>query len=144
MAHEPTGALQQSGRVRQRCAIEESNVYVLGEHIDVAEGRVSQTCDRTAVMQELTNFVPAFSHYPKPLVREGSQFTRMFFHPRINGGIALDCSVEPQQLRSHRSIFFSRDLWLRTTLYTKDKRHRFRVMQIWPNSSAHVIVSVHP
>src|SRR5580693_3342146 len=124
MAHEPTGALQQSGRVRQRCAIEESNVYVLGEHIDVAEGRVSQTCDRTAVMQELTNFVPAFSHYPKPLV--------------------LDGSVEPQQLRSHRSIFISRDLWLRTTLYTKDKRHRFRVMQIWPNSSAHVIVSVHP
>src|ERR1700688_2322948 len=108
MAHELAVALQQAGRIRQRCAVKEPNVYVRSEYIDVAEGGISQTCNRTAVMQELPNFVPAFSHSLKPLMRDGSQFTCMRFHPRINGGIPLDSSVESQQIRSHwRSAFFS-------------------------------------
>jgi hypothetical protein len=45
-------------------------------------------------MQELPNFVPAFSHYLKPVVRDGSQFTGVRFHPRIDGGIPLDSSVK--------------------------------------------------
>jgi len=49
-------------------------------------------------MQKLPDFVPAFSHHLKPLMRDGSQFTCMLFHPRIDGGIALDCPVESQQL----------------------------------------------
>jgi hypothetical protein len=53
-------------------------------------------------MQKLPHFVPAFSHYLKPLTREGSQFTGMLVHPRIDGGIPLDSSVEPQQVRRHR------------------------------------------
>src|SRR6201993_455199 len=75
MAHEPACALQQAGRVRQRCAVKESHVYVRSKYIDVAEGRISQTCDRTAVMQKLPDFVPAFSHHLKPLMRDGSQST---------------------------------------------------------------------
>src|ERR1700730_10045279 len=106
MAHELPGALQQPGRVRERCAMEESHVYVRSEYIDVAEGRFSQTSNRTAVMQKLPDFVPAFSHHLKPLMCDGSQFACMLFrlhlHPGIDGGIALDSAVESQQIHSHR------------------------------------------
>src|SRR5271168_5168271 len=100
MAHELAGALQQAGRVGQRCALKEPHVYVRSEYIDVAEGRISQTYNRTAVMQDLPNFVPAFSHHLKPLMRDGSQFICMPFHPRIYGGVPLDSAVESQQFRS--------------------------------------------
>src|SRR6185312_3054678 len=111
MTHELAGALQQAGRIRQRCAVKESHVYVRGEYIDVAEGRIAQTCNRTAVMQYLPDFVPAFSHHLKPLMRDGSQFATMLFHPRIDAGIAFDSTVESQQFRSHRrSIFILSDL----------------------------------
>src|SRR6266404_93155 len=76
------------------------------EYIDVAEGRISQPCNRAAVMQKLPDFVPAFSHHLKPLMRDGSQFTGMLFHPRIDGGIPLDGAVESQQFRSHRRSSF--------------------------------------
>jgi hypothetical protein len=105
MAHELAGALQQAGRIGQRCAVKEPHVYVRSEYIDVPEGRISQTCDRTAVMQELPDFVPAFSHHAKPLMRDGSQFACVLFHPRIDGGIALDSAVESQQFRSHLRDF---------------------------------------
>jgi hypothetical protein len=78
MAHELTGALQQAGRIRQRCALKEPHAYVRSEYIDVAEGSISQTCHRTAVMQKLPDFVPAFSHHLKPLMRDGSQFDVAF------------------------------------------------------------------
>src|ERR1700686_152680 len=102
MAHELAGALQQAGRIRQPCAVKEPHGYVRSEYIDVAEGRISQTCNRTAVMQKLPDFVPTFSHHLKPLMRDGSQSTCMLFHPRIDGGIALDSAVESQQFRLHR------------------------------------------
>src|SRR5215471_8421316 len=102
MAHELAGALQQACRIRQSCAVKEPHVYVRSEYVDVAEGRVSQTCNRVAVMQKLSDFVPAFSHHLKPLMRDGSQFTCMLFHPRIDGRIPLNCAVESQQFRSHR------------------------------------------
>jgi hypothetical protein len=58
-------------------------------------------------MQKLPDFVPAFSHDLKPLMRDGSQFTWMPVHPLIDGGIALDSVVESQQFRLHRrSTFF--------------------------------------
>src|SRR5438445_1707992 len=99
MTHELAGALQQASRIRQCCAVKEPHVYVRGEYIHTAEGRISQTCNRTAVMQKLPDFVPAFSHHLKPLMRDGSQSTRMLFHPRIDGGIPLDSAVELQQFR---------------------------------------------
>jgi hypothetical protein len=51
-------------------------------------------------MQKLPDFVPAFSHRFKPLARDVSQFTCMLFHPRVDGGVPLDGTVESQQLRS--------------------------------------------
>src|SRR5271163_2839447 len=117
MAHELAGALQQASRIWQCCPVKEPNVYMRGEYIHIGEGRISQTHNRTAVMQKLPDFVPAFSHGLKPLMRDGPQFTRMLFHPRIDGGIPLDSAVESQQFRSHRRLLFCfRDRWLRCTL----------------------------
>src|SRR6266700_2239691 len=100
MAHELAGALQQTARIRQCCTVKEPHVYMRSKYINVAEGSISQTCNRTAVMQKLPDFVPAFSHYLKPLMPDGSQFTCMLFHPRIDGGIPFDSAVESQQFRS--------------------------------------------
>src|SRR3984885_15938173 len=106
MAHELAVALQQAARILQRRALKEPHVYVRSEYIDVAERRISQTCNRAALMQELPDFVPAFSHYLKPLMRDGPQFTCVLVHPRIDGGIPLDGAVVSQQFRSHcRSHF---------------------------------------
>src|SRR5437879_8481793 len=106
MSHELAGALQQVSRIRQRCAVKEPHVYMRIEYIDVAEGHISQTYDRAAIMQKLPDFVPAFSHHLKPLMRDGSQFTCMLFHPRIDSAIPLDSAVESQQFRSHRRSTF--------------------------------------
>src|SRR5882724_5678215 len=106
MAHELAGALQQADRIRQRLTVKKTHVYMRSEYIDVAEGRISQTCNRTAVMQKLPDFVPAFSHHLKPLMRDGSQSTCVLFHPRIDGGVPLDSAVESQQFRSHRRHTF--------------------------------------
>jgi hypothetical protein len=54
-------------------------------------------------MQKLPDFVPASSHRLKPVKRDGSQFTGMLFHPRIDGRIPLDSAIESQQLRFHYS-----------------------------------------
>src|SRR5215469_2917545 len=111
MAHELAGALQQVGRIRQRGTVKESYVYMGSEYVDVAEGRISQTCDRTAVMQQLSHFVPAFAHDIKPPMRDGAQFTFVLFHPRIDGGVPLDRTVESQQFGSHGTLpFCFRDL----------------------------------
>src|SRR5882672_1218134 len=101
MAHELAGTLQQAGRIREHCAVKEANVYVRSEYIDVAEGRISQTGNRTAVMQKLPDFVAAFSHHRKPPMRDGSQSTCMLNHPRIDGGIPLESAVESKDLGSH-------------------------------------------
>jgi hypothetical protein len=61
--------------------------YVRSEHSDIAEGRISQTCNRTEVIQELPDFVLAFSHHFKPRMRDGSHSTCMLFHPCMDGGI---------------------------------------------------------
>jgi hypothetical protein len=51
-------------------------------------------------------------------MRDGSQFTCMLFHPRIDGGIPLDSAVESQQFRSHRfSTFF--EIYGYVALYTR-------------------------
>jgi hypothetical protein len=48
--------------------------------------------------------VPAFSHHLKPLMRDGSQFTCMLFHPRSGGGIPLDSAVESQRSCGYRKL----------------------------------------
>ena len=39
-------------------------------------------------------------------MRDGFQFTSMLPHPRIDGGIGFDSTVEPQQFRSHPQPIF--------------------------------------
>jgi hypothetical protein len=68
-------------------------------------------------MQKLPDFVPALSHHLKPLVRDGSQFTRMLFHPRIDGGIPLDSAIESQQFRPlHGFSIYHQRIHLRSRL----------------------------
>src|SRR6201997_4104122 len=105
MAHELAGAFQQASRIRQRCALKESYVYVRREYVDAAKGCISQTCSRTAVMQKLPDFVSAFSHHLKPPLRDGSQFTCMLFHPAIYSWITLDGAVQSKQFRSGHGVF---------------------------------------
>src|ERR1700686_2251141 len=87
-----------------------------------------QPCHRTAVMQEFPDFVPAFSHHLKPLMRDGSQFTSMLFHPRIDGGIAFDSAVESQQLLSHLRPIFALGSIFRGTLHEKGREKPGRVL----------------
>src|SRR5579862_8568884 len=108
MAHELARALQQVSWIRELCPLKESYVHVRSEYIDIAEGHISQACNRAAVMQKFPDFVAAFSHHLKPVIRDGSQLASMFFHPRVYGGIALDGAVEAQQFRFHRCSTFSR------------------------------------
>src|SRR5437899_9708841 len=103
MTHELAGALQQVSRIRQRCTVKEPHVYVRMEYIDVAEGRISQTCNRAAVVQKLPDFVPAFSHHLKPLMRDRSQFTCMLSSPRIDSRIPRDSTVESGAIAHQRS-----------------------------------------
>jgi len=49
-------------------------------------------------MHQLADFVSAFSHNLKPLMRDGSQFTFMRFEPRIDGWIPFDSAVESKQV----------------------------------------------
>src|ERR1051326_9080562 len=106
MAHELAVALQQAGGIRQAGAMKKPHVYVRSEYIDIAEWRVAQACNRTTIMEDLADFVPAFSHYLEPLMGDRSQFAGMLFHPRINGGIPFHSAVESQQFRSHRRSAF--------------------------------------
>jgi hypothetical protein len=101
MPHELASALQQSGGIRQRCALKEPHVYVRSEYVDVAEGRISQTRNRTPVVQKLSDFVSALSHHLKPPMRKFSQFACVLLHPSVDGGIPLDSAIESQQFRSH-------------------------------------------
>lgn len=96
MAHESSSALQQACRIGQRCAVKKSDVDVGGKDIDIAKWRVSQTGNGTAVMHKLPHFVSAVAHHLEPLMRDRSQFARMLFHPRVDGGVPLDSAVEPQ------------------------------------------------
>ncbi len=98
------------------CAVKEPHVHVRGEYVDVGEGRIAKTGNRAAVMQDLPDFVSAFSHHLKPLARDGSQFTFMLFHPRIDGGIAFDSTVESQEFRCHRRYLFALGSMLRAHL----------------------------
>src|SRR5262249_38058008 len=64
-------------------------------------------------MQELADFVPAFSHHFKPLMRNGSQFSCVPFHPGIDGGIPLDSAVESKELCSQPPLHFLLEIYAR-------------------------------
>ena len=106
MAHVFAGALQQTGRIRQGCAVKEPHIYVRDEYIDVGERRVAQTGNGTAVVQEFADLVAAFSHHLKPPMRDGPQLPSTLVHPCIDRGVARDSAVESQYFRFHRRSVF--------------------------------------
>ena len=74
--------------IGQRSSLKEPYVHVRREDVDVCEGNISETCNRTAIMQKFANFVSAISHDLKPVMRDGSQFACMFFLPRVDSWIS--------------------------------------------------------
>src|SRR5262249_10667730 len=102
MAHVFASALEQADGIEQRRAVEEADVYVRREYVDVAEGRVAQAGNRTAVVHKLADFVAAVSHHVEPVASNGSEFTRLPFQPGVDGGVALHGAVESGQIRFHR------------------------------------------
>jgi hypothetical protein len=107
MAHEFPGPFQQARRIRQRSAVKETYVHVGSKDIHVREGRIAHAGNRTAVMHELADLVSAISHHLKPLARQVSQIAMMRIQPGIDGGIVLDCTIEPQDFRFHRRSIFA-------------------------------------
>src|ERR1051326_7763234 len=101
MAHRLAVALQQPRRIGQRCAMKKAHIDVRREYIDVAERRISQTRNRTAVMQKLQDFVSAMSHHFEPTMRDGAQFAWMPFHPGVDCRIPPHSAVESQEVRLH-------------------------------------------
>jgi hypothetical protein len=63
---------------------------------------------------------------------DGSQFTSMLIHPRIDGGIAFDSTVESQQFRSHRRSIFAFGSMLRGTPTRGPIRYYFRIVDDSP------------
>jgi len=96
MAHEPAGALQQALRVWETRSVKKAHVYVRAENVDAAERHVTKTCNRTAIMQKLADFIAASSHDIEPVLSVGSEIARATFKPLIDSGITLDGAVESQ------------------------------------------------
>ena len=94
VAHELAGALQETGGIGERVAVEESDVDVGGEDVDVGEGGVSEAGDGAAVMEEFADFVAAVAHEVEPMLGDGSEGTGVVLHPGFDGGVALEGSVE--------------------------------------------------
>ena len=94
MAHELAGALQQASWIGQRCALKEPQVHMRREYVNIAEGHITQTSIRTAVMQDLPHLIPASPHHLKPLPREVSQFAVAIIQPRIDCGIVFKSPIE--------------------------------------------------
>ena len=125
MTHELAGALQQVSWIGQRFAVKEAYVDVRRECIDVAEGRVAQARDWAAVVQKFADFVAAFSHQLKPVMRDGSQFTWMAFHPRIDAG-----SRSTAPLNRSKSVLIGAPLFLRELRL--DRLHEKAAELAWP------------
>ena len=69
MTHAFARAFEQAGGVRERGTIVEADIRVSLERIDISKRRVSQTSDRTSVVQELADICAAAAHAFKPCPR---------------------------------------------------------------------------
>jgi len=64
--------------------------FMCTEGIDVGECCVRYACCRMAIMQHLSHIVSALSHDLKPVLRNGTQFIRVLFHPSFDSRISLN------------------------------------------------------
>src|SRR5215471_3549069 len=77
-------------------AHEEPHVDVGFEDVNVRERRVFDARDRTAVMYHFANIVSAGPHHIEPVLRDGTQFSRLAFQPDIDGRIPIENTVNPK------------------------------------------------
>jgi len=73
MPHALAGAFEQAGRIIELGAEEETDIRMSAERVDVAEGCVSRTRCRMAVVQQLANVQPTAAHLLEPWQGELSQ-----------------------------------------------------------------------
>jgi hypothetical protein len=110
MANELAGTLQQADRIRQRCAVKEPTFTREVNTLTYPKGASPRHYHRNRHSRSRLRIFASL----KPLMRDCSQFTSMLFHPRIDGGMAFDNTVESQQLLSS-SLHFRFRIRLRGT-----------------------------
>src|SRR5438093_1019086 len=96
MTHAFARALEQTGGIREHCAIVEADICMSLECIDISKRRVPHTSDRTSVVQELTDIGAAAAHALKPCSRHQSERVDEVGKPRLNLRISSDRAREPQ------------------------------------------------
>src|SRR5689334_9760022 len=74
------------------------------EHIHVTERRVPQTRDRTPVMQQLSNLVPATPHHLEPLLRDRPQLPGALLQPGVDPRIPFHRPIESEEFHFHRQL----------------------------------------
>ena len=90
MAHELASTFQDTMRISDLSAPEESDINVSFEHIDVAESGIIDARSRMTIMQYLSNIFSAGAHDLKPALCDCAQFTGMFVHPDLDPWISLN------------------------------------------------------
>lgn len=96
MAHVFAGPFQKAGGIRQRRAVEESDVDVRTEDADIGERSILYARGRVAVVHELQDVIAACTHLRKPLARYRAERLGLAIEPGVDGGIAPDRSRESQ------------------------------------------------
>src|SRR5262245_59112580 len=69
MSHALATSIQEVGRVREECAVEETDIDMARERVDVGERRVFDARDGTTIVHHFSDCITALSHPRKPLLR---------------------------------------------------------------------------
>jgi hypothetical protein len=59
------------------------------ECVDVPEWRIFYTCDRTTIVQQLSDIVTALPHLHKPLPRNSPKLDRAVGQPKVDSRISF-------------------------------------------------------
>ena len=98
--HEFAGALQDSGRIRQRRALKESNIHVCREHVDVGKRRIAQAGGGHTIMHDLADIIAALAHHFKPLAGNVAEFPALLLEPCFDGGVSLESAAQSEEFCS--------------------------------------------
>src|SRR6185369_1626705 len=79
-------------------AAKETNIYVSGKGVDLAEPGVAYARRGMAVMQQLTDIVAAATHHVEPSPRDRPKFTWTGLEPCLYLRISLDSRGKCQKL----------------------------------------------
>lgn len=84
MAHKLAATHQNAFRIRNLGTCKESDIHMSLKDIHVCKCRIGDACSRVAIVQALSDVVPAPTHGFKPIFRNFAQFAGMLPQPSIN------------------------------------------------------------